>query len=193
MKWTAEMIGDKIMEAKNALGIEYMPTRKQLIQYYGDDCLTNKVSKTLGYYGWAERLGLRVQNNDTRKGKLGEEWAAEYLRGRGFEVQQMLQNYPFDLLVNGCVKVDVKFSNLYRNESGFAFYSFAIRKRIPTSDAYFLIAQDGVGNRKVYILPSAAAKQTQISIGENHSMYDKYLWNTQCLKRIESAFLWEAV
>lgn len=193
MKWTAEMIGEKIMEAKNALGIEYMPTRKQLIQYYGDDCLTNKVSKTLGYYGWAERLGLRVQNNDTRKGKLGEEWAAEYLRGRGFEVQQMLQNYPFDLLVNGCVKVDVKFSNLYRNESGFAFYSFAIRKRIPTSDAYFLIAQDGAGDRKVYILPSAAAKQTQISIGETHSIYDKYLWDTECLKRIESAFLGEAV
>ena len=193
MKWTSEIIGEKIMEAKNALGIEYMPTRKQLIQYYGNDCLTNKVSKTIGYYGWAERLGLKIQDNNTRRGKLGEIWAAEYLRDQGFDVQQMLPNYPFDLLVNGCVKVDVKFSNLYRSKSGFAFYSFALRKRIPTSDAYFLIAQDMCGGRRVYIIPSAAAKQTQISIGEVHSIYDKYLWNTEFLRRIESAFLGEAV
>lgn len=150
-----------------------MPTRAEIRNFIGDDRLTNKISKTLGYYGWAAKLNLKVQENDTRKGKMGEEFAAALLEARGYSVLQMPQNYPYDLLVNDFVKIDVKFSNLYHGIAG-NFYSFALRKKYPTCDIYLLIANGDEQQKSIYILPSKNAIQTQISIGERTSIYDKY-------------------
>lgn len=170
--WTRELIARKILETVTALNLESMPTRKQFIRYFGNDKLTAKISKTLGYYGWAKVLNLPIQSNDTRKAKLSEKHAAELLRAHGYSAVQMLQNYPFDIMVNEKVRIDVKFSNLYRGPRG-SFYSFALRKKYPTCDIYMLIAN--ADSEKVYIVPACKCNQTQIGIGEHTSIYDKYL------------------
>lgn len=172
--WTKDLIAQKIRETVKALKLSSMPTRKQFVKYYGDDKLTNKISKTLGYYGWAKELGLPVQANDTLKGKISEKYAADLLSNHGYEALQMAQNYPYDLLVNHVVKVDVKYSNLYHGPQG-NFYSYALRKKYPTCDIYMLIANADNQQKLIYLLPSKDAIQLQIGIGEHKSIYDKYL------------------
>jgi len=151
-----------------------MPTRTEIKNFYGNDALTNKITKTYGYYGWAKKLHLPIKQNDTLTGKIAERKASTILNKHGYETLQMPQNHPFDLLINNYVKIDVKVSNLYHGEHG-NFYSFALRKKYPSCDIYFLIAQKAEADSKIYILPSKNAIQLQISIGEHKSIYDKYL------------------
>jgi len=159
----------------NDLNLEYFPTRKEIATYYGDERLTNKVCKTLGYYGWAKELGMPVKDNDTKTGKLAEKYVAKLLESKGYKAEQMLQNYPYDLLVNDMIKVDVKFSHIYRHPQGFGFYSFKLGKEYPACDFYMLIAQDDKGKRTVYVVPAMFAPKTQISIGEYTSEYFRYI------------------
>lgn len=185
--WTKDLIAEKILEVVRGLDLTCMPTRNQINQYFGDDRLTNKVSKTLGYYGWAKELGLPVQENDTRKGKLAEIEVANWLRDLGYEVKQMLQNYPFDLLINNTVKVDVKFSNLGQDGNGYHYYSYAIRKPYPTCDLYILVAHRE-GEDRYFIVPSKEVMQQQITIGEHQSIYNQYLFRLDILDQYISAF-----
>ena len=188
MIWTKDLIANRIIEVVNNLGIDYMPTRNQIRNYYGNDRLTNKISKTLGYYGWAAKLGLKNAENDTKTGKDGELFALHILEQQGFSVKRMLQNYPFDLLINDVVKADVKFANLYRSKDGYGFYSFALRKPYPTCDVYILIAHSQDGENKIFIVPSSDANQQQISIGEHNSIYDRYLMRMDIIRNYEAAF-----
>lgn len=107
-KWTTELIAKNILACKQALKIERMPTREEIRNFFGDDRLTNKISKTLGYYGWAEQLGLPMKPSETQTGKLGESYIADWIAQKGHAVQRMTTRHPYDLLVDGVVKVDVK-------------------------------------------------------------------------------------
>lgn len=169
--WSDALIKEKILEVVSSLGLSEMPTRNQIRGYFGDDKLTNKISKTLGYYGWADRLGLPIQNNDTRKGKLAEQLASDILAQKGYKVEQMLQNYPFDLLVNNTVRVDVKYAKLNVGK----YFSYALRKKYPTCDIYMLVEDHGGDDQRVYIVPSKFAVQTQICTGATSTKYSEYL------------------
>ena len=173
--WTNEMIEADILEVSRHIGNNLMPTRTDIHDFYGNDRLTNKISKTLGYYGWAKKLGLTVQDNDTSKAKKVEREVCELLSSKGFSVEMMLQNYPYDLLVDGILKIDVKVSALYKSPQMCEFYSFALRKKKPTCDIYILVARDGGNADKFYVIPSFKVQQLQISIGKHQSKYDIYL------------------
>ena len=181
-KWTKDKIRDELLSVIQTLNLDRMPTRKEIISVKGDDRLTNKVSKTLGYYGWAKELNLPMKDNDTNKGKAAEKLVCDLLNSKGYSAKQMLQNYPYDLLVDNTVKIDVKFSNLYHGENG-NFYAFALRKKYPTCDIYVLVANNG-DERKIYIVPAFEAAQTQISIGEHTSVYDKYIDRYDIIDRL---------
>lgn len=87
----------------------------------------------------------------------------------------MPQNYPYDLLVNDSVKIDVKASKLYHGKGG-NFYSFNLEKPYCTCDLYVLrlINDDGI-EEDTLVIPSAhVATNTQISVGESKSKYKKY-------------------
>jgi len=185
--WTQELIASGIMKVVHELGIEYMPTRNQIREYYGNEALSNKISKTLGYYGWAKELDLPVKSSETTTGKRGETFVAKTLTQKGYAVEQMRQNYPYDLFVNGCVKVDVKYSNLYHGNNG-NFYSFALAKKFPTCDIYILVANDDSGKKSIYVLPSKDAVQKQISVGERTSIYSKYKNKFEYIDRMVTLF-----
>ena len=188
-KWTCELIEQKILECVKALGLNRMPSRNEIRDYYGNDCLTNKISKTFGYYGWAERLGLEMKDSDTQTGKTGEKMAKEWLESYGFDAKLMPQNYPFDLFVNGCVKVDVKYSHLYESpQNGFKFYSFRLEKEVPTCDVYILIACDNRNKKTWYVVPSREVQQKQISIGEHASIYNRFIDRVDIISSYEAAF-----
>lgn len=74
---------------------------------------------------------------------------------------------------------------MYKGDAG-NFYSFNLEKRFPTCDIYALltISED----KKVYIVPAKNAMQTQISIGENESIYHKYLNQIDIVNDYVNAF-----
>ena len=180
-KWTDDLIKQKILEVVKFNHLTRMPTRSETERYYGDCSLTNAVSRRAGgWYSLAEELELPIKECETTFGKSNEQVVAEKQISLGFDVRRMPQNFPYDLLVNDCVKVDVKASRLYRGKGG-NFYSFNLEKPFCTCDIYVLrlIGDDG-GEVETLIIPSAhVSTNTQICVGENKSKYRKYsqMWN----------------
>jgi hypothetical protein len=175
-KWTDDLIKERILEVVSALGIDRMPSEKECKEYYHNSGLSNAISRREGWYALAAELGLQVKKSETFFGKLFEQAAQEQLISRGYEVRRMPQNFPYDLLVNDCVKIDVKASKLYRSKNG-NFYSFNLEKPFCTCDIYMLyLLNDDSREKELIILPSKyVATQTQIGIGESTSKYHEFI------------------
>ena len=144
IEWSEALIRDKILGMCKSVGLKRMPTRNEIKEFYGDEALTNKISKTHGYYGWAKKLSLDIKPSDTTQGKKYERICSEMLSNMGYDVKQMTQNYPYDLLINDSVKIDVKVSSCKYTKS-WQSHTFATAKKSPTCDIYILILLSGVG------------------------------------------------
>jgi len=153
-----------------------MPSRVELVEYYGDNKLTNAIKRYPGgYYAIASELGLEMKESDTNYGKLQERIAIETLTSMGYDVKHMVQNHPYDLLVNNCLKIDVKMSRLYNGNAG-SFYSCNLEKPFCTCDIYIIyLLNDDFSTKDILIIPSKFIySNTQIGIGEKTSKYYVY-------------------
>lgn len=184
--WTEEKIKEQILLCINGLGLHRMPSKKEVDTYFGNYALSNKITKGKGFYGWAKELQLPPKRSDTLTGKAGEAIAKAYLEQNGFLVEQMSMRHPYDFLVNGVVKVDVKYSRLYQTGK-WGFYSFRLEKKYPTCDVYLLISDSPKGEHTFFVVPSKDVMQTQISIGEYMSSYHRYINRLDILTQYETA------
>lgn len=157
------------------MALSRMPSRSECEAYFRDCSLTNAISRRDGgWYQLAFELGLPLKASETLFGKTHEAKASEALMAAGHEVRKMSQNFPYDLLVDDCVKVDVKASRLYHGETG-NFYSYNLEKPYATCDFYVLYAQPDEGDERVIVVPSKnVIAHSQISIGERNSKYYRY-------------------
>lgn len=182
-KWNDEEVERKIEEVMHFYGIERMPTRGECEQYFGDKSLTNRITKTYGWYALADKLGLPVKDCETTMGKRWEAYAAQHLTDMGHTVERMAQNYPYDLLVDGCVKVDVKASRLYHGKNG-NFYTFSTEKKYCTCDIYLLYMVSDDEDISAMVIPGVEVfHQCQITAGEHHSKYYRYLERWELIDR----------
>lgn len=174
-KWTEELIKQKVLEVKEGLQLDRMPSRKECEEWFHDCALANAITKRMGWYALARDMGLAIKDSETWFGKAYEATAQEMLQSRGFEVRRMSQNFPYDLLVDNCVKVDVKASKLYRGKNG-DFYTYNLEKAYATCDFYILfqIADDNTITRVMVVPSKYVIAQTQISVGVEKSKYHKY-------------------
>lgn len=174
--WTDDLIKSKINEVVNGLELGRMPTRRECENYFHDCGLTNAVSRRAGgWYSLAKEMGYEIKESETTFGKTYEIQAAEMLKSYGFEVRRMSQNFPYDLLIDDCVKADVKASKLYHGGNG-NFYSFNLEKQFATCDFYILltVAKNGEITRTMVVPSSEVIANNQISVGENRSKYHKF-------------------
>ena len=171
-RWTDQLVEDKIKECMSILGILRMPTRQEIIDTVGNP-VACKITKTLGYYGWAEKLGLPVKDSDSTTGRVGELLAKKKLEETGFIVDKMTTKFPYDLLVGGIAKINVKYSRLYLGKSG-NFYSFNLENKTPVCDFYILITEAPDGRTRFLVVPAINAQIKQISVGEFSSKWYKY-------------------
>lgn len=172
--WTDDLIKEKILEVKNGLSLDRMPSRKECIQYFHNEALVNAVSRRKKWYQLADELGLKVKDSETYFGKSQEATAAEILISKGFSVRKMSQNFPYDLLVDDCVKADVKASHLYHGPNG-DFYTFNLEKDYATCDIYILFALSESDESSIFIVPSKfVIAQNQISMGVSKSKYHRF-------------------
>ena len=65
IKWTDELIQEKILEVKDALQLGRMPSREECRQYFHDESLVNAVSRRIGWYALAREMGLKIKDSET--------------------------------------------------------------------------------------------------------------------------------
>jgi hypothetical protein len=175
MKWNDDLIKLELLKSIKVLNLNRMPTGEEL-KSIGRNDLHCKISRTKKYSGWAKELGLELKSSETSVGQYWEKKIANELAPLHFieSVELMTSKHPYDLLVNGTVKIDVKVANPYLLRGKNRVHTFALNKIKPTCDIYICIALNESGEyEKVLIIPSHHVNMKMINIGKE-SKYDKY-------------------
>ncbi|MEJ8548433.1 hypothetical protein [Brevibacillus borstelensis] len=185
--WSEERVKDEILECMRILLIDRMPTAQELVSIGRND-LHCKISKTKRYSGWAEELGILLKSCDTRTGQSYEAVVKDLLEQRGYQAERMSTKYPYDLLVNGHLKVDVKVAkpHMLRGES--RVHTFAIRKVKQTCDLYVLMALDEEDHfERIFIIPSHVLNVVTLCVGQE-SKWNAYVDRWDLVKTYDDFF-----
>lgn len=176
MKWTEETIETEIKTYVKKYETNRMPTASELRKNLRGD-LVNAIAKNGGFENWAQRLKLNIKSSETSLGESFEKYFRKSVKEiLGLNSQQMPIKFPYDVLIDGCIKVDVKCGFLYKGKAG-SFYTFNLEQTNRKSDllaCYCL--NDDKSVKKLYVIPSVLLQgHKQLSVGQHKSIYDKYL------------------
>lgn len=170
--WNEDKIVEGIVRIASMFEPKRMPTNREVIEFEGNYRLANAIQKNGGYEYWANRLGLDQKYSDTKLGIEGERFVANRLKELGFKVETTSIKYPYDLLINECIKVDVKTANT-SHVKGYPIHSYRLVKGQPTCDFYILLEAD---TERMYVVPSSKLSgQVQVGMGIDSNPYAKYL------------------
>lgn len=178
--WDDKRIENELKHCLSVLQIDRMPCAHELKQIGRNDlhCAISKHSKK--YRGWAKELGLSLKESETKKGNKYEEIVMEQIKlvSNHLTVKRMTTKHPYDLLVNDCVKVDVKVG-VAHHHFGARAHTFALNKKYATCDVYICVALDEQEKiESTFIIPAAHVQIVTLNIGTD-SKYNKYKgrWN----------------
>ena len=169
--WTTQKIKDKILESKELLSIDRMPTRSELFMLYGESSLYNKIAKTGGFTYWAKELGLDIKQSDSTFGWIYEDKVYDFICAKNMKCSKTALKHPYDIFVESSVQIDVKASNIYRDGS----FVFRLSKNPPSCDFYVLVCVDN--NERYYIIPSHFMLKVQINFHEFEWLDFKDRWD----------------
>lgn len=187
IKMSEGEVKNKILDLTNKLNIDRMPVSSEILSEYGDRMHNNIVRKG-GYRYFADQLGLSLKHSETKLGQDYELILMEILQKEGFVVKKMTTGHPFDLLVNGTVKVDVKVSNASYDKQNNRLHTFGINKRHASCDIYIAVTLDEKKEiERVLIIPSHHLKVVTLCIGKN-SKYNKYNWRFDYIRDYSGFF-----
>lgn len=189
--WTEEKIGLAIKKSMNDLSIQRMPTRSEL-DNIGLGDLSNAISKSeYKFSGWAEKLKLKTKSSETNTGRNYEKIAEKNIREKfpSLCIEQMSANYPFDILIENSVKIDVKVGKMHTHFRTPA-YTFRTGKKYGSCDLYLCYGLDTEGNvKEVFLIPSNKAATTTINICiGGKSKYLKYKDRWDFIERLVKSF-----
>ena len=188
-QWTEKKIENAIKEVMKIANINTLPTHTQMDKITGSMALSNAVSKHGGSKYWADKLGLEAKPCESKVGYQYECECLSLLTSLGYDCELTKARYPYDLIANGNIKIDVKCSNLYKCYNG-EFYTFNLEKSMPTCDVFVCYCVNNDTVEKIYVIPSCVLSgKTQLSIGKSHSKYDKYINNWDIIFRYEDFYL----
>ncbi|NFI30656.1 hypothetical protein FDA37_00070 [Clostridium botulinum] len=171
VKWNDELIKEEIFKVMKALNIKRMPSEPEIKKILKNNGLACAISRRGGFKKWSNKLNLSQSDCETRTGLKEELNIKTILESKGYEVEKMTTRHPYDLLVNGNIKIDVKAANKYSSPIGWASYSFNLEKENPTCDIYVICC---LQDEKILVIPSKFLKQTQLCITDKTSKYDIY-------------------
>jgi hypothetical protein len=171
-KWTNELVEKEIKEVMKSLNVERMPSNKECILVTSNTALSGKISRSGGFYRWAEKLGLETKSCGTQKGLKTEESVLKLIKeNTGLNSDQTPVKSPYDILVNDKVKVEVKYSKGFKN----AYYTANLYKGLQKADVLvFICKNEELGNKNLIIPSHLIQGLKQLSIGKT-SRYDKYI------------------
>ncbi|PNX48579.1 MAG: hypothetical protein BV457_03450 [Thermoplasmata archaeon M9B1D] len=174
-KTSNEEIEEKIKEMISNKNMDKFPSRKEIIDYFGNSSIACIISRRGGFKFWSNKIGYEMKESETKTGWIGEGIAKELLENHGYLVEKMNTNCAYDFLVNGNIRIDIKFSRLFDN-GNMKYYSFNLEQKFHDCDIYILICEDENKNIKVIVIPqSFVQNQGQIGVGEFKSKWYKYI------------------
>lgn len=177
-EWNEENTKEAIMEIVNSLKLKNFPSKSQIIAFCGNNALANRISRSGGSKYYADLLGLEILYCESEFGNFFEELAIdEILENTGFLSIHTNVRYPYDLLTNGNIKVDIKASKKVKNKNAnFPYHSFNLEKREPTCDIFiFYCLDEDMEIEKRVIIPSCLLSgKTQVGMG-GLSKWDAYI------------------
>lgn len=183
--WTDSKIVEGVERIASMFEPKRMPTNREVIEAEGDYRLANAIQKNGGYEYWAHRLNLKQKHSDTQVGIKGERFVAERLSSMGFDVKLTSVKHPYDLLVNGCVKIDVKTATT-TYVRGYPIHSYRLAKTMHTCDFYIFYEMD-IGN--IYVVPAHRLNgQVQVGMGLQSKVYDEYLGAFDLIKQASEMY-----
>jgi len=171
------MIADRIMENYRNTGL--MPTNQYLLET-GQGDLSNQIAKKGGFFKWADRLGLSRAPSASDTGWDGEKRVQKILESAGFQVERSIAvKWPFDLLVNKVLRIDVKSANfaVYGACKGW-FYRIG---KMPQAD---LMALHQLDTGETYWIPWHIIPHSNVTISKDGGKWARYkesLWIVQSM------------
>ena len=99
---------------------------------------------------------------------------------KGFDAERVNYDeprFPFDVLINGCVKVDVKVARVFGSDKQ-GYYSFNLEHKKHSCDFFVCYCLDSSGENivKTYIIPASIMDgKSQLGVGLSQSKYDAYI------------------
>lgn len=163
--WNNDKFEKEILKSMQVLCIDRMPSRSELESIKRTD-LASALNRSYGYYGWAKRLGIKTKDSETKKGKKYEIIAETILKEKfpNVEIIQMSQNHPFDILLDGSVKIDVKVGTIH-NGFDVPAYTFRTGKKYGSCDIYLCIGLNSeLEIDKIFVIPTIFANVSNINI-----------------------------
>lgn len=156
------------------LGIDYMPTKSEMQLILGDGKLGSWMAKKGRRNYIKDKLGLKDKPSCTLTGDINEYYVMDILKSKGYSVSKTKPRHPYDLLVDGFVKIDVKSANpIPSRVKKMNEFVFSINNQEPKCDLMVFVTVFSDEYKEVYIIPSHLIKQSQLGIGES-SKYDIY-------------------
>ncbi len=176
IKWSNEKIKEELCKMVEKTNQKTFPTHSELNDFFGDSCLSNAIRRHGGTSFWAHQLNMEEKESESKDGYSYElKCRNDIFSILQLESENMIPRYPYDLLVEKCVKIDTKVSNIYNARNGARFFTCNIEKRNQTCDVYVVYLKNDEGKERVLIIPSIVISgKTQLSIGEHKSIYYKY-------------------
>lgn len=176
LAWNEERIEKNLMEMIESTKQETFPTHTEMYHFFGNYQLSNAIRRNGGTRYWANKIGMEEKQCESKFGyKYEEMFVDDVLKFCGLSSELCDVRYPYDVLVDEGVKVDVKASRKY-NAGTWSMYTFNLEKGLQTCDVFVFYCINDEKVEKVYIVPSSILSgKTQFSIGILRSKYDQYL------------------
>lgn len=178
VQWSEERILDAIKTMVDSLNISTMPTFAQMNDFFGDTRLSNAISKHKKSKYYAEILGLDIKKCETELGNQYEEICANFIEENlGMTCELTSVRFPYDILADRSVKIDVKVGRVFDNYGNSKYFTFNLEKKNQTCDIFVCYC---IGSRgeltKTLVIPSyVLSGKKQLSIGVYNSRYDQYV------------------
>lgn len=180
-KWDEKQIADAILLIVRENHMNTFPTHSEMEQFYGNKALSVRVSRTGGTRYWASKLNLRIKQCESEFGNEYELRAIQDIfENTGLTAIQTKPRYPYDLFVDGQIKVDVKASKQIFTNCHTWQNTFHLEKVKPTCDIFVLycLDKDGIFIKRLIIPSCILSGKTQIGVGKE-SKWNEYEdnWN----------------
>lgn len=188
-KWNDDLIIHDIMTIVNDMNIKHFPTHTEMKKYYGDQRLIAAVSKYGGTQYWANKLGIPIKECESSFGNTYELQAIEDIEKQtGLSSEITKPRYPYDLLTDRSVKIDVKAAVPSQRTDFKRAWSFNLEKKQQTCDIYIFYCVDNNVVEKIAIIPSVTLSgSSQLGIG-NMSKWDIYINRWDIISRYADFF-----
>lgn len=178
--WNKDNIEKALRYMVEQTGQKTLPTHAETKKFYGNYKLSNAMRRNGGPRYWGERMNLEFKDCESRKGEQFEDYFVAEMLEKGFDAERVNYDeprFPFDVLINGCVKVDVKVARVFGSDKQ-GYYSFNLEHKKHSCDFFVCYCLDSSGENivKTYIIPSSVMDgKSQLGVGLSQSKYDAYI------------------